>query len=52
MPSLTLQDFVYSVLERLVFYGRSKGITSGTKQVSSYLPRFWVGVDEYTDGDT
>ena len=40
------QHLVDSVLERLVFYGRRKCITSGTKQVSSYLPCLWVGEEK------
>ena len=46
------QHLVDSVLERLVFYGRRKGITSGTKQVSSYLPCLLIGEEKEPQTDS
>ena len=46
-----LQDLVDSVFERPVLVGRSKCISCCSEQVSSYLPRLWIGVDEDADGN-
>ena len=49
--SFALQDLVDSVFERPVLVGRSKCISCCSEQVSSDLPRLWIGVDEDADGD-
>ena len=48
--SFALQDLVDSVFERPVLVGRSKCISCCSEQVSSDLPRLWIGVDEDSDG--
>ena len=49
--SFALQDLVDSVFERPVLVGRSKCISCCSEQVSSDLPRLWIGVDEDADGN-
>ena len=46
------QDFVDPITQRPVLIGRSKGITSRSKQISSDLSCLWVGVDEDANGNT
>ena len=46
------QYFVDPITQRLVLNGRSKGITSRSKQISSYLSCLWVGKEQEPKTDS